>query len=412
MPEMASPAEAVFSTLVRVAGVKPGDWCYAQCSEDKMAIPLKVFCAPTRYTQGPHATGQLGAEIRNLGLGGPAFIVAGRSAIRLLSETWDRTFAAVGMGHEVFRFAGECTAAEIRRGCQAARDIGARVVIGAGGGKVLDTVRAIAADLSLPVVNCPTIASSDAPCSALSVIYTEEGSFEEYRIYRRNPDLVLVDTAVIAKSPVRFLVAGMGDALATWFEAKVCVLGGVKNMRGGASTRTALALAELCYKTLLESGVAAIAALRQQEPNESLERLVEANTLLSGLGFESSGLAAAHAIHNGLTTVPGTHNYMHGEKVAFGLISQLMLESQPRPVVDEVLAFSQSVGLPVTFAEIGIGNPSPELLERVAKRATAPGETIHNEPMTVPPKLVVEAMRAADSAATAYRKSMPRHARL
>jgi glycerol dehydrogenase len=374
-----------------------------------METSLKVFCAPARYTQGPHATERLGAEIRILGLEGPALMVAGRSAIRLLSETWGKTFAEVGMGYEVFRFAGECTAAEIRRGCEAAQAMKARVVIGAGGGKVLDTVRAIAADLSLSVVNCPTLASSDAPCSALSVVYTEEGSFEEYRIYRRNPDLVLVDTAIIAKSPVRFLVAGMGDALATWFEATVCVQGGVRNMRGGASTRTALALAELCYKTLLEDGAAAIAALCQQEPNDSLERLVEANTLLSGLGFESSGLAAAHAIHNGLTTAPGTHGYMHGEKVAFGLVSQLMLESQPQSVVDEVLAFSESVGLPITFAQIGIGNHSLELLERVAKRATAPGETIHNEPVAVTPERVVEAMRAADSVATSFRQSMPRH---
>ena len=376
-----------------------------------MEIPLKVFCAPARYTQGPHATERLGAEICNLGLEGPALIVAGRSAIRLLSETWGRTFGEVGMNHEVFRFAGECTAAEIRRGDEAARAMNARVVIGAGGGKALDTVRAIAADLSLPVVNCPTLASSDAPCSALSVVYTEGGSFEEYRIYRRNPDLVLVDTAVIAKSPVRTLVAGMGDALATWFEAKACFQAGVKNMRGGASTRTALALTELCYKTLLEDGVASLAALCAQEPNDSLERLVEANTLLSGLGFESSGLAAAHAIHNGLTTAPGTHGYMHGEKVAFGLISQLMLESQPQLVVDEVLAFSESVGLPITFEQVGIGNPSQELLERVAKRATAPGETIHNEPIAVTPECVMEAMRAADSVAISFRQSVPRHTR-
>jgi len=375
-----------------------------------MDTPLKVFCSPTRYTQGPNATRQLGAEIRTLGLEGPALIVAGRSAIRLLSETWEKTFAEVGIGYQVLGFAGECTAAEIRRGCQAAQAMKARVVIGAGGGKALDTVRAMAADLALPVVNCPTLASSDAPCSALSVVYTEEGSFEAYRIYRRNPDLVLVDTAVIAQSPVRMLVAGMGDALATWFEAKVCVQGGVKNMRGGASTRTALALAELCYKTLLEDGVDALAALRRREPNDSLERLVEANTLLSGLGFESSGLAAAHAIHNGLTAAPGTHNYMHGEKVAFGLISQLMLESQPQSVVAEVLTFAESVGLPITFREIGIGNPSPELLEQVATRATAPGETIHNEPLTVTPKLVVEAMRAADSLATSFRQALPRQA--
>ena len=85
---------------------------------------------------------------------------------------------------------------------------------------MLDTARAAAADLGLPVVNCPTIASSDAPCSALSVIYTDEGVFQEYRFYRKNPDLVLVDTEVIAQAPPRLLSAGMGDALATWFEAQ------------------------------------------------------------------------------------------------------------------------------------------------------------------------------------------------
>lgn len=372
-----------------------------------METSLKVFCSPVRYTQGPDATQQLGTEIRNLGLAGPALILAGRSAIRLLTETWRETFGEVGMSYEVVPFAGECTAAEIRRGCLAARAMKAGVVIGAGGGKALDTVRAMAADLSLPVVNCPTLASSDAPCSALSVVYTQEGSFEEYRIYRRNPDLVLVDTTVIAKSPARTLVAGMGDALATWFEAKACFQAGVKNMRGGASTRTALALAELCYRTLLEDGVPALAALHHQVPNDSLERLVEANTLLSGLGFESSGLAAAHAIHNGLTTAPGTHGFMHGEKVAFGLISQLMLESQPPSLIDEVLAFSVNVGLPTTFAQIGIGSPDRELLEHVARRATAPGETIHNEPLMVTPERVVEAMQAADAAARAFGKSGP-----
>lgn len=361
-----------------------------------------MFCSPARYTQGPHATRQLGPEIRNLGLEGPALIVAGRSAMLLLSEAWARTFADAGMNFEVFRFAGECTAAEIRRGCEAAVAGKARVIIGAGGGKVLDAARAVASDLGLPVVNCPTIASSDAPCSALSVIYTEEGTVEEYRIYRRNPDLVLVDTAMIARSPVRHLVSGMGDALATWFEAKVCVEGGVKNMRGGASTRSALALAELCYKTLLADGVAAMEALRRQETNDSLERLVEANTLLSGLGFESSGLAAAHAVHNGLTTAAGTHPFMHGEKVAFGVITQLMLESQPAAVLQEVFTFSRNVGLPITFAEIGIANPDQELLDMVAQRATAAGETIHNEPFPVTPPLVVEAMRAADSAGSAF----------
>src|SRR5919205_1191320 len=129
------------------------------------------------------------------------------------------------------------------KGATSALELGARTIVGAGGGKVLDTARAAAADLKLPVVNCPTVASSDAPCSALSVIYTDEGVFQEYRFYRKNPDLVLVDTQVIAQGPVRLLVAGMGDALATWFEARTCVAGHVKNMRGRGSTRSALGLA-------------------------------------------------------------------------------------------------------------------------------------------------------------------------
>src|SRR5262249_36238586 len=197
--------------------------------------------------------------------------------------------------------------------------------------------------LELPVVNCPTVASSDAPCSTHSVISTDDGAFLQYRIYGKNPQLVLVDTQVIAQSPTRLLVAGMGDALATWFEAKTCVEGNIKNMRGGASTQSALALAEVCFRTFLGDGPDARPAVENQVVTPALERLVEANTLLSGLGFESSGLAAAHAIHNGLTAAPATHRYYHGEKVAYGLLVQLVLEGKPRTVLDQVLAFASDV---------------------------------------------------------------------
>jgi glycerol dehydrogenase len=365
---------------------------------------LSVFCSPSRYTQGKNATASLGSEILGLGLCGPALVVAGRSAARLLTPMWRATFGEAGIDYGVHPFGGECSPAEIERVKSAARQRQARVVVGAGGGKVLDTARAAAADLDLPVVSCPTVASSDAPCSALSVVYTEEGVFQEYRFYRKNPDLVLVDTQVIAQGPPRLLVAGMGDALATWFEARTCVAGHVKNMRGGASTRSALALAKLCYRTLLEDGADALRAVQSQAVTPALERLVEANTLLSGLGFESSGLAAAHAVHNGLTAAPATHAYFHGEKVAYGLLVQLVLEGQPRPVLEEVLRFAAEVGLPVTLAEIGLTDPPAELLRQVASRATAEGETIHNEPFEVRPDMVADALRAADALGTAWKK--------
>jgi glycerol dehydrogenase len=365
---------------------------------------LSVFCSPSRYTQGKNATASLGKEMTGLGLRGPALILAGRSAIRLLSETWNRTFSEAGMAHAVYPFGGECSLAEIERVKKAAQQHQAQVIVGAGGGKVLDTARAVAADLDLPVVNCPTVASSDAPCSALSVIYTDQGVFQEYRFYRKNPDLVLVDTQVIAQSPPRLLVAGMGDALATWFEAKTCVDGHVKNMRGGASTRSALTLAELCYRTLLEDGAEALRAVQTQVVTPALERLVEANTLLSGLGFESSGLAAAHAIHNGLTAAPATHDYFHGEKVAYGLLVQLVLEGQPRSIVEQVQHFATEVGLPITLAEIGMADLPRELLQQVATRATAKGETIHNEPFEVHADMVADAIRAADASGRAWKK--------
>ncbi len=363
---------------------------------------LSVFCSPSRYTQGKNATAALGAEMVGLGLSGPVLIVASRSPIRLLSDIWKGTFKDAQIAYAVHEFGGECSLAEIERIKQVATK--AKVILGAGGGKVLDAARAAAADLNLPCVNCPTVASSDSPCSALSVIYSEDGVVQGSRFHRKNADLVLVDTQVIAQSPPRLLVAGMGDALATWFEAKTCVEGHVKNLRGGLSTQSALVLADLCYRTLLADGADALRSVQMQVVTPALERIVEANTLLSGIGFESSGLAAAHAVHNGLTTAKATHDYLHGEKVAFGLLTQLVLEGQPRSVLDRVLGFAMEVGLPLTLADIGLPELPKEVLQKIAIRATAKNDTIHNEPFEVRPDMVADAIMAADAMGRAWRK--------
>lgn len=343
------------------------------------------------------ATASLGEELAYAELDGAALVVAGRTTTRLLRETGKQTFNSSGITPTIHPFCGECSLVEIDRIKKTATDKQSDVIVGSGGGKVLDAARPAVTDLNLPVVTCPTVASSDAPCSALSVIYSDEGVVESFRIYRKNPDLVLVDTQVIAMSPPRLLVSGMGDALATWFEAKTCVEGRVKNMRGGLSTQTALTLADLCYKTLLADGADARLAVESKIVTPALERIVEANTLLSGLGFESSGLAAAHAIHNGLTTAQPTHQFLHGEKVAFGLLSQLVLEGQPRSVIEPVLAFAVDVGLPVTLADIGLDQLEKAQLQVIADRSTAPEETIHNEPFEVLPDMVADAIMGADA---------------
>ena len=140
--------------------------------------------------------------------------------------------------------------------------------------------------------------------------------------FPHNPDLVVVDTEVAANAPFRFLVSGMGDALATWVEARATAEARKSTMAGGQPTMAGLALARLCWDTLIDYGFSARQAAQQHVVTPALEKVVEANTLLSGLGFESGGLAAAHAVHNGLTALPQSHHFMHGEKVNFGTLTQ------------------------------------------------------------------------------------------
>ena len=293
-------------------------------------------------------------------------------------------------------FRGECSKSEIKRLAQGSTEQGCDIVVGIGGGKALDTAKCVAHELQRPCVVVPTIASTDAPCSSLSVIYTDEGEFEEYIHFKKNPDLVLVDTGIIAMAPTRYLVAGMGDALSTYFEARACERSFAKNIPGGHSTKAALALAKLCYETLLEDALKAKAASDANVVTQALENIVEANILLSGLGFESSGLAAAHAIHNGLTVMEEAHRSFHGEKVAFGVLVQLVLENASQQEFQKVQGFCRSVGLPTCLRDLGVEKIDHEKLRVVAKAACAVGETIHNMPFEVKPEDVYAAILTAD----------------
>lgn len=357
---------------------------------------LSIFCSPSRYVQGRDATAQLGEQMAVLGLHGPAFVLASRRAQVALRDVWEQTLGAAGIAFTVGDFAGECSDTAIDHGVEQARAAGARVVVGVGGGKTLDTARAIAGLLNLPVVNCPTLASSDAPCSALSVVYTDNGVFERLVFYPRNPDLVLVDTTVIANAPRRHLVSGMGDALATWYEARTVIEARSPNQVHGRTTGTAGALARLCCSTLFADGAAAVQAVEARAVTPALERIIEANTLLSGLGFESGGLAIAHSVHNGLTTAPATHAYLHGEKVAFGLLVQLVVEGRPGAEIDEVMAFCHTVGLPTSLAALGLDATDETALRLVAERTVAPGETAHHEPFEVTAAAIYDGILAAD----------------
>jgi len=345
---------------------------------------------PGKYIQGKGACHELSALIGTFG--GKGMIAASPSA-------FDTVLSQVKLPEDclVEKFEGECCEQELSRLTALAVKHGVRSVTAIGGGKVIDTGKIVADRLNIPMIVVPTIASTDAPCSGCAVVYTDKGVFDTVYYQKRNPDAVLVDSGVIVQAPVRFLVAGMGDALSTWFEARSCAGTASANVCGGISTISGLALAKLCYDTLLEYGHTAKVMCEQKIISPAVERIIEANILLSGIGFESSGLAAAHAIHNGLTALAATHHYYHGEKVAFGVLAGLHLTDAPEAEMDTVYGFCEKVGLPTTLAALGLVQVTPEELRLAADAACAPSQSIHHEAGEMTPEKVLNAILAADA---------------
>jgi glycerol dehydrogenase len=280
------------------------------------------------------------------------------------------------------------------------------VFVGVGGGKTIDTTKVLAERFSRPVIIVPTVASTDAPCSGLSVIYKDSGEHSHEIFLKNGPDVVLVDSAIIAKAPVRFLVSGMGDALSTYFEAMANVHSNYVNIVSsevGFSMGSSLAsreIARLCYQSLIADGRKALIAVKQGIVTEALENIIEVNTLLSGIGFESNGTAAAHAINDGLTAVPTKEIYYHGEKVAFGVLCELVLENVSNECMDEVYSFCVDVGLPVTLADLGIETITRDILDTIAE--VAYHNVIHAEPMVITRESIKSAILTADSIGRAY----------
>lgn len=354
----------------------------------------KILGSPARYIQGRKVLQNIGEHVEKLGKN--ALVLISEGGYKRVGNDVEKALEDAGVQFHFEYHQGETSKKEIERLCEIVKDKEADLVIGIGGGKILDTAKAVAYYEDVPVVISPTAASTDAPTSALSVIYTDDGAFEEYLFLPKNPDMVLMDTEVISKAPIRLFVAGMGDALATYFEGRMAVQARAENMVGGQPTRAAVALTELCYDILMEEGRKAKLALEAGALTEAVEQVVEANTLLSGIGFESAGLSAAHAVHNAMSAVE-TDDVLHGEIVSFGVITQLMLENAPEEELEEVLDFCLDVGLPVCLEDLGVTDPSEEELRKVAEAAADPEETAQNMPVTVNTDTMYAALLAADA---------------
>lgn len=359
---------------------------------------IKAIASPAKFLMQADAIKSLANH--GQGFGKNAYLICDQFIVDQIKEK-----ALVGFNGEfkahLSIFGGQCSDREIEKHKALAQQYD--YIVGIGGGKTLDTAKATAHYLNKPVIIVPTLASTDAPCTAISVIYNDDDSFNRYVFLRANPNIVLADTRILAEAPARFFAAGVGDGLATYFEARACYQSQKDNLIIGHDgkmlkpTLIGYTVAKTCYETIKKYAAQAIYAVREKVITAALEHTIEATIYMSAVGAESAGCAAAHAIHNGMTAVHDLHAAQHGEKVIFGLITQLVMEAVPREELLEVIEIAVAVGLPLTLEDLGLKEFKEDEWRKVAELACDPNDTIHNMPFTVTPELVYDAILATNA---------------
>ena len=356
-------------------------------SENSTAISLSV--APARVVRGTNALADAIEFIVRLGQR-PLIIGGDRSlALGQLQVLWERPELAI----EIARYTPDCCQSSLDRLMLAVSAHQADVIIGIGGGKCLDTAKLIAHRTNLPVVTIPTSGATCAAWTALSNIYSESGAFLEDVSLANCPDLLVLDYGIVATAAPRMLIAGIGDAIAKWYEASVS---------SGHSTQTlliaAVQQARVLRDILFQKSAAALAEPDGADWREVVDATVLLAGVIGGLGGAQCRTVAAHAVHNGLTHLPASHHALHGEKVAYGILVQLRLQEMLQgdrlaaTARQQLLTFYDSIGLPKTLAALGLSDVTIAQLQHAATLACQPDSDLHRLPFSVTPEQLVAAM--------------------
>lgn len=352
---------------------------------------VRGIFSPTKYYQG---NGLLESLCPYISFIGKRFAVITDDLVyRLCKDKLDISFKGNNSQWYYIPFGGESTMEEGKRIAEIVYRNTTDGIIGLGGGKAIDSAKLAANLTGLPIVVIPTTASTDAPCSSMSVVYDKAGNYIQSIKMRTNPDVVLVDTGVIAKAPVRTLISGMGDGLSTFYEARACKVSGTLNFASIFGCEAAYTLAKLCNDLILEYGIAAKKTVEKGEWSEPLEKIVEANIYLSGLGFENNGLAIAHGVYNGLSSICKPLHALHGECVAYGTLVQLAAEGAPDKEWKPLVNFYKAVGLPLSLDALGIPSADGVFLKKIAEAICTVSQHPHHMPFLVTSETILLAIK-------------------
>jgi glycerol dehydrogenase len=355
------------------------------------ASALRRFVAPGRYVQGPGAIDQLGPIVAD---GWRRCVVLVDEF--LVPELWprlDRSLAAAGVAAAMRAVSGEVTAERMQRLAARVPRRQADVVVAAGGGKTLDMGKGVASALGVRIVTVPTIASNDGPASRVIATYDEDHRLVATPTMAESPWAVVVDTELIAAAPVKYLLSGIGDALAKRFEAAACGRGHGMTSAGTRPLALAGYIADGCYDTLLRFAAEAVSSASRGTVTPALERVVEAVILMSGMAFENGGLSLAHSLTRGLLVTVGARQRLHGEHVAYGLLVQLQHE-QDVTALAEVSEFLGELGMATSLEALG-GTPDEETFAAIAAAALSAPHMANCQPRPSAESLTV-ALRAVE----------------
>lgn len=356
---------------------------------------MNLHVSPGVYCREEGALAKAGAYAKHYGVS--ACLIGGHKALAAVRQPLVKSLAEadIGITGEV-HFGGECSWANVDLLAAQPAVHEAAVLFGIGGGKAIDTAKLLAYKLNKPLITVPTVAATCAAWTTLSVVYDSQGAFVEVSYQAANPKAVLADTGVLLRAPGSFMIAGIGDTLAKWYEGEACTRGVAVTQHGAAG----LSLAKMVCDRLFVHGPAAVeaAASRQSIPafEETIDAIIMYAGLISNIGGDDCRCAAAHSIYSAFTILPPVHQVLHGAIVSFGILCQMMMDGKPEQDIGEFIQFSQKIGLPVTLAELKLDGVSRQDLKRVAAVSlTVPEMACMPYPVTA--GMVLDAIIAADS---------------
>lgn len=348
---------------------------------------IQVVAGPANYYSHPGALQRLD-DFYNQDQLSHAVWIYGDRAIAAARPWLPASFSLPGACH--LPFSGHCTEQDLTALSQASGE-DRQVVIGVGGGALLDTAKALARRLNVPCVAIPTIAATCAAWTPLSVWYNSAGQASHYEVFKDANHLVLVEPAILLQAPVEYLLAGIGDTLAKWYEAVVLA---PEPQNLPLTVRLGIDTAATLRDVLLNQSGAALEDQRQgilsQNFRDVIDAIIAGGGMVGGLGERYTRIAAAHAVHNGLTILPQTASYLHGTKVAYGILVQCVLLEQI-DTARQLIAAYQQFHLPATLAELGVDIKNHADIDRVIAHTLRPAESIHALPVPV----TADSLRAA-----------------